>query len=371
MKIASIVGARPEFVQAAMVSIALRRDHEEILIHTGQHYDDLMSEIFFRELGLPVPDVNLAVGSGASSDQTGHLLGRLAERLDDIKPDLVIVRGDTNSTLAGALAARQNAYALAHIESGMRSFDASMPEETNRVIADHLADFRFVTGEDAAANLRNEGLTAHLYVTGDVMYDTYLKVERELLPGHVCSVTLPAEYDLLTIHRAGNTDDPDRLAQLISAFEHSPRPVLFPVHPRTAARLRQWNIALRGSIVAIKPLSYLDMLCAERGARAIFTDSGGVQREAYFCGVPCVTLRDETEWVETVRAGWNRLAGSYDQIRQLLNGEVPRPKERPALFGRGDAAEQVVGTLESAAGKAILERWSDVRRHRNPFITAL
>jgi UDP-N-acetylglucosamine 2-epimerase len=370
MKIASIVGARPEFVQAAMVSVALRKRHEEILIHTGQHYDDLMSDVFFRELSLPMPDVNLNVGSGPASKQTAHLLERLAATFDDIKPDLVIVRGDTNSTLAAALAARQNSYPLVHIEAGMRSFDRSMPEENNRVITDHISDVLFATGEDAAENLHREGLS-NVHITGDVMYDTYLRVVSDVLPRHNMSLNLPADFYLLTIHRSGNTDDPDVLNAIISAFAAAPRPVVFPVHPRTAKQLKKWNISLPAPILPVPPLSYLDMLTAERNALTIFTDSGGVQREAYFSGVPCVTLRENTEWGETVDTGWNCLAGcDTGIIRGYLKDPPQPPSFRPPIFGQGNAAERITEILDSGDVAERIERWTTLRRSSEPKITA-
>lgn len=363
MKIASIVGARPEFVQAAIVSEAFRRNNTELLIHTGQHYDDLMSDVFFRELRLPEPDVNLSVGSGAPSAQLAQLIDGISRVLRDEKPDIVIVRGDTNSTLAGAIAARQNGFPLAHIEAGMRSFDARMPEETNRRVSDHLSDWLFVTGDDAAANLAREGITKNVHVVGDVMFDTYLRVTRQVLPAHGVSFDLPSRFDLLTIHRQDNTENADKLQRLLSAFEPAPNVVLFPAHPRTKARIQEAGIVLPESILMIPPLSYLDMLIAERSSRMIFTDSGGVQREAYFSEKQCVTLRDSTEWSNTIAAGWNRLVGSDPElIRDALLHPPARPLHHPAIFGTGDAAQQIADIFESEVSQGIIAYWSEHRR---------
>lgn len=363
MKIASIVGARPEFVQAAILSERLRTSHQEILIHTGQHYDNLMSDVFFRELGLPEPDVNLGVGSGVPSPQLARLIEGIAAALDRFEPDLVIVRGDTNSTLAGSLAARQNGFALLHVEAGMRSYDVRMPEETNRVLADRIADVLLATGEDAVENLRSEGRTQGVFCVGDVMYDTFVRVVDTILPTYRSIVDFPESYDLLTLHRQGNVDDTERLRRIIEAFGAAPQTVLFPAHPRTRKALELHRIAIPPLLRLIEPLSYLDMLCAERGARMIFTDSGGVQREAYYWGRRCVTLRDTTEWMNTVDAGWNVLAGSdADKIARYLNAPPDVPAQRPPLFGDGDAAGKIAEILEGPYVAERVEFWSRYRR---------
>jgi UDP-N-acetylglucosamine 2-epimerase len=352
VKIVSIVGARPEFVQAAALSRALRRRHHEILIHTGQHHDARMSARFFELLDLPAPDLNLGVGSLPASAQTGAILAGLAGAVAEADPDLVIVRGDTTSTLAGALVAKQLLLPLAHVEAGMRSYDRTMPEEINRIVADHIADVALVTDESARARLAGEGIASGVYVCGDVMYDEFLRVRERaaaaLSPGLREFVREP--YDLLTLHRAENVDDRERLATLVEAFADPPQPVLWPIHPRTAARLSAFEIALPPGVVPLEPLDYLQIIALECGARTIFTDSGGVQREAYFAGVPCVTLRETTEWTNTVEAGWNRLAGARTaDIRAALQAPPPRPATHPPLFGDGHAAEAIVAALENDA----------------------
>ncbi len=349
MRIVSIVGARPEFVQVAVLSRALRMRHEETLVHTGQHYDDRMSEQFFADLGIPQPEINLGVGSLEAAAQVAEMLRGLAAVFSEIDPDLVIVRGDTNSTLAGAIAAKQLLLPLVHVEAGMRSYDRTMPEEINRVIADHVADLQLVTDEAARDRLAGEGVATGVYVCGDVMFDIF----RAARPSAEASLppelrALAAEpFDLLTLHRAENTDDRTRLAALVAGFADAPRPVVFPLHPRTAARLREFDIALPAAIVAVEPLGYRQMVALECAARSIFTDSGGVQREAYFASVPCLTLRDTTEWTNTVDAGWNRLIGaSTADIAAALHATPHRPHEHPPLFGDGHAAEKIVAALE-------------------------
>lgn len=366
MKIASIIGARPEFVQAAVVSSVLRKNHQEILIHTGQHYDDIMSDVFFRDLNLPAPDINLNVGSKSPSAQTGEMLGRLEPVLAELDPDLVIVRGDTNSTLAGALAAKQGLFSIAHIEAGMRSFDLTMPEEQNRVVADHLADILFAVDDEGARQLKAESVSGNIFIVGDVLFDTYCKVagtvssEQDWFMGHE-----PGSYDLLTIHRTENADDPARLRSLLAGFEDAPRPVVFPIHPRTRKRIAEFSIAVPKSIELHSPFGYIEMISAERKANRIFTDSGGVQREAYFAGVKCVTLREVTEWTNTVRAGWNSLAGvSTETLRQQLRSPHEKTKAHPPLFGDGNASVKIVDALESQAVQDDLLARSKIRRSR-------
>lgn len=357
MRIVSIVGARPEFVQVAVLSRALRRNHEEILIHTGQHYDGRMSDRFFSDLGIPQPDINLGVGSLSTSEQTAEILSGLAVAIARIVPDLVIVRGDTNSTLAGAIAAKQALLPLAHVEAGMRSYDRTMAEEINRVVTDHLADIQLVTDLAASSRLAAEGVNAGVYVCGDVMYDIFLQARasaRETLPAELRALT-ERPYVLLTLHRAENVDDRERLRAIVAGFADTPLPVVFPVHPRTALRLREFGIALPPHVHRIEPLGYLEIVALECGAQTIFTDSGGVQREAYFAEVPCVTLRDTTEWTNTVEAGWNRLAGaSTSAIRDALRSPPRPPNDHPPLFGTGDAAQKILATLENPATAAIV-----------------
>ncbi len=350
MKFLSIVGARPEFVQVAILSHALRTKHDEALVHTGQHYDGRMSEQFFSDLGIPQPDINLGVGSMPASEQLAQMLVGLAAAMERIQPDIIIVRGDTNSTLAGAIVAKQMLFPLAHIEAGMRSYDRTMPEEINRVMTDHVADIQLVTDEAAKERLAGEGIVRGVHVCGDVMYDIFLRARATAdtsLSAELRAVTA-APYDLLTLHRAENVDDRERLAAIALGFAAAPTTVVFPIHPRTRARLREFDIALPPNVRAIEPLGYLEMVALESSARTIFTDSGGVQREAYFAGVPCVTLRDTTEWTNTVDAGWNRLTGaSTAKIAAALRNPPASPATRPPLFGNGDAAQKIVAALES------------------------
>ena len=374
MKIVSIVGARPEFVQVAVLSRALRRGHEEVLVHTGQHYDERMSDSFFEQLGIPQPDVNLGTKARGSSAQTGEMLAGLAEVIANVAPDLGIVRGDTNSTLAGAIAAKQLLLPLAHIEGGMRSYDRTMPEEINRVVADHISDIALVTDEAARERLALEGVRDRVYVCGDVMFDVFLRAREAARAqlGERLRALAEEPYDLLTLHRAENTDDRERLEAIVAGFRGAPRRVIFPVHPRTAARLTEFGLTLPSEVTPIEPLGYLDIVALECGARAIFTDSGGVQREAYFAEVPCVTLRDTTEWTNTVDAGWNRLVGAdSDAIRRALHADYERPAAHPPLFGTGDAAERIVAALETPDTLALVDRARVTRAARGYATSAV
>ncbi len=359
MKVLTVVGARPQFVKAGPVSRALRKRHTELLVHTGQHYDDAMSAAFFRDLEIPAPDVNLEVGSGLHGEQTGEMLRRLEPVVLEHEPDWVLVYGDTNSTLAAAVVSSKVAYAdgrrplLAHVEAGLRSFNRNMPEERNRVVADHLADLLLAPTTAALEHLAREGLAERAERVGDVMVDAW-SWAAERAAAH-----LPAEaaarpgFILLTLHRAENVDDPARLAALIDALATSAAalraPVIFPVHPRTRDILDRHAMALPANVTDIEPVGFLEMVALERGARVIATDSGGVQKEAYLAGVPCVTLRTETEWVETVDAGWNRVVGGDpDALRAaladvaFLAGDRPRPD----LYGDGQTATRIVSALE-------------------------
>ncbi|MBI5302393.1 MAG: UDP-N-acetylglucosamine 2-epimerase (non-hydrolyzing) [Chloroflexi bacterium] len=349
MKILSIVGARPEFVQAAPVSRALRTAHREILVHTGQHYDYQMSQAFFDELGIPAPDYNLEVGSGAQGKQTGEIMARLEEVVLKELPDLVLLRGDTNSTLAGALIASKLHVPAAHIEAGERSFDRRMPEEVNRIVADALADLHFCVSEKGVRQLAVEGVTQTAHFVGDVMLDAMMQ-NRALAhrqAGDVLSrvnVT-PHQYALVTVHRAANTDDPARLANIVAALNGAREPVVFPAHPRTRKALANIGATFGAHVRVCEPVSYFEMMVLEENARLIATDSGGVQREAYFFGVPCITLRDETEWTETVAAGWNHLVGV--EPARVLDAwrNAQTPAEHPPLFGDGHAAQQILAVL--------------------------
>lgn len=348
MKIITIVGARPQFIKAAPVSKQLRKHHKEILVHTGQHYDDNMSDIFFEELNIPRPDYNLNVGSASHGKQTGEMLIKIEEVLINQKPDAVIVYGDTNSTLAGALAAAKLHIPVFHIESGLRSFNKNMPEEQNRVVVDHLSDKLFCPTQNAVDNLFREGITQGVYNTGDVMYDAVL-INKEIASLRSSIMTrlglTPRQYMLCTIHRAENTDDENRLRTLIQVLSDAQIPVVLPMHPRTAKHVDMYDICLPDNVIAIKPVGYLDMLMLETNAYKILTDSGGVQKEAYFMQVPCITLRDETEWVETVQDGWNTIVG-LDPIRivDAMRNFMPSAKQSNP-FGDGHAAERIVELL--------------------------
>jgi UDP-N-acetylglucosamine 2-epimerase len=348
--IATIVGNRPQFVKAAAVSRKLRETADELLIHTGQHHDDELSRIFFDELGIPAPERQLGVHGGANTDQTARMLAALAPVLADAQPDLVLVYGDTNSTLAGALVGAQGRIPVAHVEAGMRSFDRAMPEELNRVLADHASDILFCSTPTAVANLAAEGITRGVHEVGDVMADValaFLPVAEERSTAIADNGVEPGDYLLVTVHRAGNVDDPERLRRVVELIERLPKPVVFPVHPRTRKRLDAAGLSGRLDAAArtTPPLGYLDFLKLARHARAVVTDSGGVQKEAYLVGTPCITLRDTTEWVETVEAGWNVLV-DLDADAALAALERPRPSgERPELYGGGHAAERICDLL--------------------------
>lgn len=348
MKVVSVVGARPQFIKAAAVSRVLRRQHEEVLLHTGQHYDDLMSDVFFRELDLPRPDVNLGVGSASHGRQTGEMLIGIERVLQEERPDWVLIYGDTNSTLAGALAAAKLGIPLAHVEAGLRSFNRTMPEEINRVVADRLSDLLFCPTQTAVENLAREGITSGVHLVGDVMYDILLwslpLAERRSGILERLGV-VPGTYLLATIHRAGNTDIRENLSAIVAGLNATGEPVVFPLHPRTRRALTRWGIVPAENVRLIEPVGYLDMLVLERNARLILTDSGGVQKEAYWLGVPCLTLREETEWVETVEAGWNILVGtSVERLIEAVHTFRPRG-DRPAFFGDGRAGEKIVEAL--------------------------
>jgi UDP-N-acetylglucosamine 2-epimerase len=349
IKVASIVGARPQFIKAAPLSRALRAEAEEVLIHTGQHYDDNMSGTFFDELDIPRPDHHLGVGSGPHGRQTGLMMERIETILLDEKPDLVLVYGDTNSTLAGALDAAKLLVPLAHVEAGLRSFNRAMPEEINRIVADHCADLLFCPTRTAVGNLEREGVVRGVHMTGDVMFDAALRFAglAESRSRALENLSLrKGGYVLCTVHRAENTDNRSRLGGIVRALRACGRTVVFPVHPRTRKMLSAFGLddSLAGapSVRLIDPVGYLDMIQLERNASAILTDSGGVQKEAYFYRVPCVTLRNETEWVETVADGWNRLAGPDPEAILTALGHFDAPPEQAASFGDGHAAEAIV-----------------------------
>ena len=344
MKLLTIVGARPQFIKAVAVSRELRKRFREILVHTGQHYDDNMSQVFFDELEIPRPDVHLAIGSGGHGAQTGAMLAAIEEVLLQEKPDRVLVYGDTNSTLAGALAAAKLHIPVAHVEAGLRSFNRRMPEEINRILTDHIADRLFCPSQTAVDHLAAEGVRNGVHLVGDVMHEALMHAvalarERSDVLNRLSVV--PGEYALATIHRAENTDDPMRLARLMTALQEVARdmPVLFPVHPRTRGRLPA--LADSAPLRLLEPLGYLDMVRLEADAAVILTDSGGIQKEAYWLRVPCVTLREETEWVETVEQGWNVVAGA-DPALIASAAKRPKPPESSVDAYRGAGSVQRV-----------------------------
>jgi UDP-N-acetylglucosamine 2-epimerase (non-hydrolysing)/UDP-GlcNAc3NAcA epimerase len=345
-----VIGNRPQFVKAAAVSRRLRRQAEELIVHTGQHYDDELSRIFFEELDVPAPDRELNAGGGTNTAQTARILAALEPVLEECRPDMVLVYGDTNSTLAGALAASQAGIPTGHVEAGMRSFDRSMPEELNRVLTDHASELLLCSTEIAVRNLEHEGVRGEAHLVGDVMADVSLAFrdiaeERSAILDELGLA--PGSYLVVTAHRAGNVDRPERLEALVSLLEALPGPVVLPLHPRTRERLETAGLIGRlDAINVVPPLGYLDFLKLARRARAVLTDSGGVQKEAYLLGVPCVTLRDTTEWVETVDAGWNTLV-DLDAPAALAALERRPPEERPELYGGGHAAERVCELLSA------------------------
>jgi len=345
MKIASIVGARPNFIKCAPLSRELRKEFNEVIIHTGQHYDYEMNKVFFEELNIPEPDYHLDVGSGSHGYQTGEMIKRIEEVLLKEEHDLLIVYGDTNSTLAGALAASKLHIKVAHIESGLRSYDKTMPEEINRILTDNCSDVLFCPTETSVENLKREGVTNGVYLTGDVMVDA-LKENIEIAEKKAMILDemglKPKEYYLATIHRAENTDDFERLKNIVDAFCEIGN-LVFPCHPRTEKSLKGFGLwdRLVENTKVIKPVGYLDMLMLEKNARKVLTDSGGVQKEAYIFKVPCITLRDNTEWVETVEDGWNVLVDADEEkIVRGANEFEPDNKQRN-VFGKGDASERI------------------------------
>jgi UDP-N-acetylglucosamine 2-epimerase (non-hydrolysing)/UDP-GlcNAc3NAcA epimerase len=351
VRVLTVVGNRPQFIKAAAVSAPLREVATEILVHTGQHYDDELSRVFFDELGLPRPEHRLELGGGSNTSQTSRMLAALEHLLAEERPDVVLVYGDTNSTLAGALAGAQAQIPVAHVEAGMRSFDRAMPEELNRVLADHAASLLLCSSERAAEQLRSEHVVGEVAVVGDVMVDVARMVgararaRDDLLESYGVQ---PGRYVLVTAHRAGNVDDPARLARLVELLLAVEEPVVFPVHPRTRNRLEaaglMATLSASSTVVLTEPLGYLGFAALLAWARRVMTDSGGVQKEAYLAGVPCVTLRDTTEWTETVDAGWNRLVDLDGAAAAQALASEP-PAERPELYGDGHAGARVVDAL--------------------------
>ncbi|OPY53028.1 MAG: hypothetical protein A4E48_00876 [Methanosaeta sp. PtaU1.Bin060] len=342
MRILSIVGARPQFIKAFALSSELRKKHVEILVHTGQHYDYEMSRIFFEELSIPEPDYNLGVGSSTHGAQTGRIMERVEEVIVRECPDLVLVYGDTNSTLAGALVAAKLHIKVGHVEAGLRSYDRRMPEEINRVVTDHISDLLFAPTETAMGNMKKEGITKGTYLVGDVMCDA-LKIAKQKTNRPEIMADTGEKYLVATIHRAENTDDMQRLSRIIRALRDSNRSIILPLHPRTKRKMGSNELieSINGNLKIINPVGYLSMISLMTGAEKILTDSGGVQKEAYILGKPCITMRETTEWIETVNAGWNVLVGSNrGKILNAINDFNPKG-DRADIFGDGRACESI------------------------------
>ena len=353
LKIVSIVGARPQFVKCAPVSREIRKDHTETLVHTGQHYDPDMSAIFFQELEIPKPDYNLGIGSGSHGEQTGKMVIGIEKILETEHPDFVLVYGDTNSTLAGALAATKLHLPVAHVEAGLRSFDRTMPEEINRVLTDHISDLLFCPTQAAADNLEKEGINKGVHLTGDVMADAleYNRVLAEEKSSVLKMFGLEEHsYLVLTVHRPSNTDNKKNMSCILDAIRKSGKPTVFPVHPRTRKFLQDhgiWDI-MPSNIILTEPLGYLDMIQLMRHAEKIITDSGGIQKEAYILEIPCITLRENTEWIETLEGNWNVLTGANtDKIRDAIVNIKPDPSKRYNHYPYG-ASKKIARLLEMA-----------------------
>jgi UDP-GlcNAc3NAcA epimerase len=348
MRIMTIVGARPQFIKAHPISKEIRKNHEEIIIHTGQHYDYNMSGAFFEELGIPKPDYNLGINSSNESDKFGKMILEIGKLILELNPDLVIVYGDTDSTLAGAIAANKNSIKLAHIESGLRSFDKSMPEEINRIITDQCATFLFCPTKTSVENLKKEGIERNVYNSGDVMYDAILSFKKLAKKQILDELNLKqSEYFLATIHRKSNTNNKENLKNILEAFKESNEKIVFPIHPRTKKFLEEHGLNLEmPNVKLIPPVTYLEMLALEENAKKILTDSGGIQKEAFFLKVPCITLRDNTEWTETVSNGWNILVGAdKEKIINAINNFNPKTNQEEH-YGDGKATEKIVSIIE-------------------------
>ncbi|HZZ65313.1 MAG TPA: UDP-N-acetylglucosamine 2-epimerase (non-hydrolyzing) [Candidatus Baltobacteraceae bacterium] len=348
MRVLSVVGARPQFVKAALLSAEFaRRGIEEILVHTGQHYDHGMSDVFFEQLSIPQPRYHLGVGSASHGAQTGEMLRRLEPVVESERPDWLLVFGDTNSTLAGALVGAKMHVPVAHVEAGLRSFNKRMPEEINRIVADHVGDLLLVPNAQAAQQLAAEGITRGVCIVGDLMVDLATQAAQQLpaQPEILARLNLhPKAYAVATIHRASNTDDPATFARIIEGLRGVSLPVVFPVHPRTRAIAAAQNVGEGDNIIVCDPLSYVEMIGLTAHAEVVFTDSGGLQKEAFVLKVPCVTLREETEWIETLEDGWNVLAGS-DPQKIRASSIRPIPSHQAAPYGDGHAAALIADAL--------------------------
>jgi UDP-GlcNAc3NAcA epimerase len=361
MRCMTVVGTRPEFIQIAPLTKGLRRrGHYEILVNTDQHYDDNMSRAFFRDLNLPEPDISLEVGSGSHAQQTGEIMIRLEKVMLSEKPDWVVVYGDTNSTLAGAIVAAKLHIPIAHVEAGLRSFDREMPEEVNRIVTDHISDLLFAPTQTAANNLMHEGITKGVHQVGDVRVDVLAEMTlrtSEKLPALLQQTRLTAgePFALATIHRASNTDDAERLKHIVEAFDGLGLPVVLPVHPRLHKMMQTFGYTFGDAVRVIDPIGFLDMVTLLNACEVVITDSGGLQKEAYMLRRPAVTVRDSTEWVETVEAGWNRLC---EPVPELFKSAVAQacakqPAEHPDFYGTRGVSERMIDLLENHESKII------------------
>jgi len=354
MKIFTVIGARPQFIKAAVVSRALkahRPDVREVLVHTGQHFDENMSDVFFNELDIPHPNHNLGIGGGTHGQNTGRMIERLEALMIEEAPDQVMVYGDTDSTLAAALAAAKLHVPVVHVEAGLRSFNPSMPEEINRVLTDHLATQLFAPTESARLNLHDAGISPEkIHVVGDVMYDAALLYKgRSRKPIWFDALEMAcAEFVLCTIHRAENADHRNRMKGILNGLENAARPVILPLHPRTRKNLQSMGLNIPKNVHVVTPVGYLEMIWLELNCYCVVTDSGGVQKEAYFHGKPCVTLRDETEWTELVFAGWNVLAppNKSGALEAAIESAWDKTSELTQLYGDGNAATKIALAID-------------------------
>ncbi|MDS1003602.1 UDP-N-acetylglucosamine 2-epimerase (non-hydrolyzing) [Clostridium sporogenes] len=348
MKILTVVGVRPQFIKAAVVCNTIRKEHEEVLVHTGQHYDNNMSKVFFEELQIPKPDYNLEIGSGNHGDQTGRMLMKLEKIYLKERPDLVLVYGDTNSTLAGALSASKLLIPVAHIEAGLRSFNMDMPEEQNRILTDHISKLLFAPTITAEKNLYTEGINKYVYNVGDVMFDAVLHFKKLAKQNETILDKISVksgEYILATIHRAENTNNINKLKNIIEALNISKRKIVLPLHPRSKKYMEDYNLKFSDNVKLIKPLGYLDMITLEMNSEKIITDSGGVQKEAFFMKKPCITIRNETEWIETVQDGWNVIVGTNkEKILESIVYFKPKRKQQ-TIFGNGKASDKILDII--------------------------
>lgn len=351
----SVVGARPQFVKLAPIAHAIKAaGHEHIIVHTGQHYDPMLSDVFFRDLGIPEPDAHLGVGSGSHGVQTGAMLSQMDEVLEQFSPDCVLVYGDTNSTLAAAVSAVKLHYPVAHLEAGLRSFNRAMPEEHNRVLTDHAADLCLAPTEVAMKHLATEGLSDRAVLVGDVMTDVLFQVRDEVITATAQNAITKefgkGEFYVATIHRAENTNEPERLREVVTALSHADKPVVLLAHPRVRAKAEEHGISLdEGALSTRSPLSYPDLIATVLSSAGVITDSGGLQKEAFLLRIPCTTVRHETEWVETVGLGWNVLANTPEEIAAAIKRPTPPPTDA-SPYGDGHAAQRAV--------QAIVERIS-------------